>query len=151
MFMYPSTYFRTDEGEGADARHSLSSPGHSALLPAWALQRETLLHHPSGWEGNPPSTLPTTILALLILLLCAINWAFGVIRLCQPKQTDTQPYQMAKKDSNGVAAYCKEDTIVEDKEMESGRQTEEEEDSEARMVLPSCQLTPHPVQETSLW
>lgn len=57
---------------------------------------------------------------------------------------------MAKKDSNGVAAYCKEDTIVEDKEMESGRQTEEEEDSEARTVLPSCQLTPHPVQETSL-
>lgn len=61
-----------------------------------------------------------------------------------------QPYQMAKKDSNGVAAYCKEDTIVEDKEMESGRQTEEEEESEARAVLPSCQLTPHPVQETSL-
>lgn len=55
---------------------------------------------------------------------------------------------MAKKDSNG-AAYSKEDTVTEDKETESDRQTEEE-DSETRIVRPACQLAAHSVQETAL-
>lgn len=53
---------------------------------------------------------------------------------------------MAKKDSNG-AAYCKEDTITEDKEMESDDAQAEEEE---RRTVPSCQLTAHTVQETAL-
>ncbi len=66
----------------------------------------------------------------------------------QPREINTQPYQMAKKDSNG-AAYCKEDTVTEDKETESDRAQTEEEDLE-RVTLPSCQLMAHSVQETAL-
>lgn len=67
----------------------------------------------------------------------------------EPKEINTQPYQMAKKDSNG-AAYCKEDMVTEDKETESDRAQTEEEDLEARIALPSCQLTAPTVQETAL-
>lgn len=56
---------------------------------------------------------------------------------------------MAKKDSNG-AAYCKEDTVTEDKETESDRAQTEDEDLETSIVLPSCKLTNHTVQETAL-
>lgn len=55
---------------------------------------------------------------------------------------------MATKDSNG-AAFCKEDTVTEDKEMESDRALTEDEDLEAR-VVPSCQLRAHTVQETAM-
>lgn len=70
----------------------------------------------------------------------------------QPRKPDDEPpYQIGKKDGNGTAHYSKEDTIVEDKEMESNRQTEgEESESESRVPLPSCQLVAHSVQETSL-
>lgn len=57
---------------------------------------------------------------------------------------------MAKKDSNG-AAYCKDDTLTEDKETESDVAQTEDEDLETRVALPSCQLTAHTVQETALW
>ncbi|KAE8287181.1 Sodium-dependent multivitamin transporter [Larimichthys crocea] len=67
----------------------------------------------------------------------------------KPKEISTQPYQMAKKDSNG-AAYCKEDTVTEDKETESDRAQTEDEDLETSIVLPSCKLTNHTVQETAL-
>ncbi|KAL7388013.1 hypothetical protein ABVT39_005420 [Epinephelus coioides] len=67
----------------------------------------------------------------------------------KPKEILAQPYLMAKKDSNGTA-YCKEDTVTEDKEAESDRAETEEEDLETRIALPSCQLTAHTVQETAL-
>ncbi|XP_029282085.1 sodium-dependent multivitamin transporter-like [Cottoperca gobio] len=67
----------------------------------------------------------------------------------KPKEIDTQPYQMAKIDGNG-AAYCKEDTVTEDKETESDRAQTEEKDLETRIARPSCQLTAHTVQETAL-
>ncbi|XP_031176956.1 solute carrier family 5 member 6a isoform X1 [Sander lucioperca] len=67
----------------------------------------------------------------------------------KPKESHAQPYQMAKKDGNG-AAYCKEDTVTEDKETESDRAQTEDEDLETRMVLPSCQLAAHTLQETAL-
>lgn len=57
-------YIRTYEGEGADAWHGVSSPRHTALLSAGALQREALLCHASGSEGNLTSTL------LSVFLLC---------------------------------------------------------------------------------
>uniref|UniRef100_A0A3Q1CE29 Sodium-dependent multivitamin transporter n=1 Tax=Amphiprion ocellaris TaxID=80972 RepID=A0A3Q1CE29_AMPOC len=59
------------------------------------------------------------------------------------------PYKMAKKDRNG-AAYCKEDTVTEDKEAESDKAQTEDEDMETRIAQPSCQLAAHTVQETAL-
>lgn len=60
---------------------------------------------------------------------------------------------MAQKDRNGEA-YSKEDTVTEEKEMESDRAQTEEEDSEDSRAWPSCRLTAHTVhtvQETALW
>ncbi|XP_071387618.1 solute carrier family 5 member 6a [Centroberyx affinis] len=66
------------------------------------------------------------------------------------KAISTQPYQMAKKESNG-AAYPKEEAITEDKETEeSDRAKTEEGDEETGTPMPSCQLTAHTVQETAL-
>ncbi|XP_071755325.2 solute carrier family 5 member 6a [Centroberyx gerrardi] len=68
----------------------------------------------------------------------------------KPKAINTQPYQIAKKESNG-AAYPKEEVITEDKETEeSDRAKTEEGDEETGTPLPSCQLTGHTVQETAL-
>uniref|UniRef100_UPI003AB0A227 solute carrier family 5 member 6a n=1 Tax=Centroberyx gerrardi TaxID=166262 RepID=UPI003AB0A227 len=68
----------------------------------------------------------------------------------KPKAINTQPYQIAKKESNG-AAYPKEEAITEDKETEeSDRAKTEEGDEETGTPLPSCQLTGHTVQETAL-
>lgn len=88
-------------------------------------------------------------LFLCFPLLSTITWLFNIIHVDQSKETNAQPYQMAKKDGNG-ALYCKEDTVTEDKKTESDRQAEEE-DLEARVVLPSCQLADHSVHETALW
>lgn len=82
-------------------------------------------------------------------LLSSITWVFNIIHVDQSKEIDTQPYQMAKKEGT-EAAHCKEDTVTEDKKPESDRQAEEE-DMEARIVLPSCQLMAHSVHETALW
>lgn len=70
----------------------------------------------------------------------------------QPTQSKTQPYQMAQKDRNGEA-YSKEDTVTEEKEMESDRAQTEEDNSEDSRAWPSCRLTAHTVhtvQETAL-
>nr|XP_061806498.1 sodium-dependent multivitamin transporter-like [Nerophis lumbriciformis] len=54
---------------------------------------------------------------------------------------------LVRKGANGEA-YCKEDMVTEDKEMESdGVQTEDE---ESKAALPSCKLTAHCVEETAL-
>lgn len=58
----------------------------------------------------------------------------------QHKETNTPPYQMAKKDNNG-AACCKEDMVIEEKETESDKAQTEDEDVDTRMV--------HTVQETA--
>ncbi|KAF7654472.1 hypothetical protein LDENG_00069020 [Lucifuga dentata] len=57
----------------------------------------------------------------------------------RPKPVNTQPYQMAKKESNG-AAYSKEEMVTEDKEAESERAQTEEEDEETESSLTSCRL-----------
>uniref|UniRef100_A0A3P9Q786 Solute carrier family 5 member 6a n=1 Tax=Poecilia reticulata TaxID=8081 RepID=A0A3P9Q786_POERE len=64
-----------------------------------------------------------------------------IITVLQPKETSSQPYQVAKKDGNG-AACCKEDTATGDKELESDRAQTEDEDMDT--------LTTHTVQETAL-
>ncbi|XP_054618651.1 solute carrier family 5 member 6a isoform X1 [Dunckerocampus dactyliophorus] len=65
----------------------------------------------------------------------------------KPKEINTRPYERNKKGENG-AAYCKEDMVTEDKEMESD--SAHTEDEESRATLPLCQLTPHCVEETAL-
>lgn len=65
-------HVRTYEGEGADPRHSVSGPGNTALLSAWALQREALLRHPSGSEGNLIFTLCTPVCFPLLSLESSI-------------------------------------------------------------------------------
>lgn len=82
--------------------------------------------------------------------LLNVIWALNKILVKQPREIDTQPYQMAKKEHNG-AAYCKEDVVTEDKETQSDRALTEEDCLETRTDLPSCQLTAHMVQETALW
>lgn len=58
-----------------------------------------------------------------------------------------QPYERAKKGANG-AAHCKEDTVTEDKEMESDGAPAE--DEECTAALPTCKLSAHRVEETAL-
>ncbi|XP_061899256.1 solute carrier family 5 member 6a [Entelurus aequoreus] len=62
----------------------------------------------------------------------------------KPKEVNT-PYERDKTGENG-AAYCKEDTVTEDKEMES----DSAQDEESRASRPLCQLTAHSVEETAL-
>ncbi|TKS75657.1 Sodium-dependent multivitamin transporter [Collichthys lucidus] len=103
------------------------------------------------WYSAHNST--TVVVVGLIVSLLTDNWPDVVDKdtgkHIMSKEISTQPYQMAKKDSNG-AAYCKEDTVTEDKETESDRAQTEDEDLETSIVLPSCQLTNHTVQETAL-
>ncbi|XP_061668525.1 solute carrier family 5 member 6a [Syngnathoides biaculeatus] len=65
----------------------------------------------------------------------------------KPTEIQAQPYERAKKGANG-AAYCKEDAVTEDKEMESD--SVQTEDEESRAALASCKLTAHCVEETAL-
>lgn len=96
---------------------------------------------PSSNTPTSSSTPPRRRRRRTPLMFCAF----------QPRQpADEPPYQSGKKDGNGTAHYSKEATIVEDKEAESSRQTEDESESESRAPLPSCQLVAHSVQETSL-
>lgn len=103
-----------------------------------------MLHHPPRSQGKAslspaPSTASSTPLSLN--LHCS--------SCPQPKELNTQPYLVAKKDSNG-APYCKEDTVVEDKEAESDRAQTEDEDGETTTVRPSYKLAAHVDQETAL-
>lgn len=68
----------------------------------------------------------------------------------KPKAINTQPYQMAKKESNG-AAYPKEEVVTEEKETDESQIAKPEGgDEETGTALPSCRLTAHTVQETAL-
>uniref|UniRef100_A0A3P8S2C4 Sodium-dependent multivitamin transporter n=1 Tax=Amphiprion percula TaxID=161767 RepID=A0A3P8S2C4_AMPPE len=84
---------------------------------------------------------------LLSIITCTFNSLSAFVN--QPTEISSQPYKMAKKDRNGEA-YCKEDTVTEDKEAESDKAQTEDEDMETRIAQPSCQLATHTVQETAL-
>ncbi|XP_055362289.1 solute carrier family 5 member 6a isoform X2 [Betta splendens] len=58
--------------------------------------------------------------------------------------------QTSEKERMDGATYSKDDTVTEDKEAKSDRVHTEEEDLQTRVMLPSCQLTSHTVQETAL-
>ena len=93
------------------------------------------------------SCLRLVQLHIFHIIYCVFNSFFTLAD--QPKQINTQPYQMAKKEGNGTA-YCKEDMVTEFKEAESDRAETEDEDLDTKIALPSCQLTATTVQETAL-
>ncbi|XP_056150794.1 solute carrier family 5 member 6a [Lampris incognitus] len=65
------------------------------------------------------------------------------------KMVETQPYQMAKKESNGEA-YPKEDVVAEDETKRVKDSKAENGDKKSGTPVPSCQLKAHTVQETAL-
>ena len=103
-----------------------------------------------------PLTQKVTSLPLLCLcLLCSaepeLSTLVCLFLICvdQPKEISTQPYLMAKKDSNG-AAHCKDDSAAEDKETDSDRTQTQDEDLGIKIALSSSAPTTQIVQETSL-
>uniref|UniRef100_A0A671TWP4 Sodium-dependent multivitamin transporter n=1 Tax=Sparus aurata TaxID=8175 RepID=A0A671TWP4_SPAAU len=137
---------------GVEALYSLSYlwySAHNSTTVVVVGLIVSLLTGPMKEKELTPGTVFPVLGTLLFFLperyrekLCCIT------PLGQKPKENTQPYQMATKDSNG-AAFCKEDTVTEDKEMESDRALTEDEDLEAR-VVPSCQLRAHTVQETAM-
>ncbi|KAM8726653.1 solute carrier family 5 member 6a isoform 1-T3 [Acanthopagrus schlegelii] len=137
---------------GVEALYSLSYlwySAHNSTTVVVVGLIVSLLTGPMKEKELTPGTVFPVLGTLLFFLperyrekLCCIT------PLAQKPKENTQPYQMATKDSNG-AALCKEDTVTEDKEMESDRALTEDEDLEAR-VVPSYQLTAHTVQETAM-
>ncbi|XP_005931152.1 solute carrier family 5 member 6a [Haplochromis burtoni] len=142
---------------GLKALYSLSYMWYSAHNSATVVVVGlivSLLTGPMKEKELTPGTVYPVLGTLLFFLpdryrekLCCIT------PLAQkPTQIKTQPYQMAQKDRNGEA-YSKEDTVTEEKEMESDRAQTEEDDSEDSRAWPSCRLTAHTVhtvQETAL-
>ncbi|XP_075872420.1 solute carrier family 5 member 6a [Nelusetta ayraudi] len=143
---------------GVEALYSLSYMWYSAHNSAVVVVVGLLVSLLTG-PMKEKDLLPGTVYPVLGTLLFFLPERYREKLCCvtplaeKPRQpADEPPYQSGKKDGNGAAHHSKEDTIVEDKEMESSRQTEEEDESEAesRAPLPSCQLVAHSVQETSL-
>ncbi|XP_056261316.1 solute carrier family 5 member 6a [Seriola aureovittata] len=139
---------------GVEALYSLSYMWYSAHNSATVVVVGLIVSFLTGPMKEKELT-PGTVYPVLGTLLFFLPERYREKLCCvtplsqKPKEISTQPYQMAKKDSNG-AAHCKDDTVTEDKETESDRAQTEEEDLEARIVRPSCQLTAHTVQETAL-
>ncbi|XP_030277599.1 sodium-dependent multivitamin transporter-like [Sparus aurata] len=137
---------------GVEALYSLSYlwySAHNSTTVVVVGLIVSLLTGPMKEKELTPGTVFPVLGMLLFFLpernrekLCCIT------PLAQEPKENTEPYQTATEDSNG-AAFCKEDTVTEDKVMERDRVLTEDEDLEAG-VVPSCQLTPHTVQETAM-
>ncbi|XP_061559583.1 solute carrier family 5 member 6a isoform X2 [Phycodurus eques] len=137
---------------GVDALYSLSYMWYSAHNSTTVVVvglLVSLLTGPTKEKQLTPGTVYPVLGNLLFFLpqryrekLCCVT------PLAQkPNEIHARPYERAKKGANG-AACRKEDTVTEDKEMESdGVPTEDE---ESRPALPSCELTAHCVEETAL-
>ncbi|XP_077409795.1 solute carrier family 5 member 6a isoform X2 [Vanacampus margaritifer] len=137
---------------GVDALYSLSYmwySAHNSFTVVVVGLLVSLLTGPMKEKQLTPGTVYPVLGNLLFFLpqrykekLCCIT------PLAQKSsEINAQPYERAKKGANG-AAYCKEDTVTEDKEMESD--SVQTEDEESRAALPSCKLTAHCVEETAL-
>ncbi|XP_029532507.1 sodium-dependent multivitamin transporter-like [Oncorhynchus nerka] len=91
---------------------------------------------------------PGTVYPVLGNLLFFLPECYREIRCCvtplpqKPKAIDTHPYQMARKESNGVS-HPKEEEKTEETEREK------DEDEETATPQPSCRLA-HTLQETAL-
>ncbi|XP_069564686.1 solute carrier family 5 member 6a [Brachyistius frenatus] len=139
---------------GLEALYSLSYMWYSAHNSATVVVVGLLVSLLTGPMKEKDLT-PGTVFPVLGTLLFFLPERYKEKLCCvtplaqKPKEISTQPYQMAKKESNGVA-YCKEDTVTEDKETESIRAQTEEDDSDTRIALSSKPPTAHAVQETAL-
>ncbi|KAM4713631.1 solute carrier family 5 member 6a [Anableps anableps] len=139
---------------GVEALYSLSYMWYSAHNSATVVVVGLLVSLLTGPMKEKELT-PGTVFPVLGTLLFFLPDRYKEKLCCitpltlKPKEINTQPYQMAKKDRSR-AAYCKEDTVTEDKEMESDKAQTEDEDMDTRRALPSCQLTTHTLQETAL-
>lgn len=136
---------------GVEALYSLSYMWYSAHNSATVVVVGLIISLLTGPMKEKELT-PGTVYPVLGTLLFFLPERYREKLCCvtplalKPKEINTQPYQMAKKDSNG-SAPC-----TDGKETESNTApTEgEEEDLETRVTLPSCKLTAHTVQETAL-
>ncbi|KAI4788888.1 hypothetical protein KUCAC02_035571, partial [Chaenocephalus aceratus] len=141
---------------GVEALYSLSYMWYSAHNSAVVVVVGLLVSLLTG-PMKEKDLMPGTVFPVMGTLLFFLPERYREKLCCvtplpnphKAKETQTLPYQRAKKDGN-KAAQCKEDTVTEDKETESDRAQTEQEDLEIRMALPSCQLTTHMVQETAL-
>ncbi|XP_076016317.1 sodium-dependent multivitamin transporter-like isoform X2 [Genypterus blacodes] len=140
---------------GVEAIYSLSYMWYSAHNSATVVVVGLLVSLLTGPMKEKDLT-PGTVFPVLGTLLFFLPERYKEKLCCvtplayKPNPVDTQLYQKAQKDSNGVP-FCKEDTVTEDKEAESEKaQTEEEDDEEAGCPLPSHLLKGHTVQETAL-
>ncbi|XP_077443442.1 solute carrier family 5 member 6a [Stigmatopora argus] len=137
---------------GVDAIYSLSYMWYSAHNSTTVVVVGlvvSLLTGPMSEKQLTPGTLYPVFGNLLFFLperyrekLCCIT------PLAQKNnEVNAQNYERAKKGANGEA-YCKEDMVTEDKEMESD--SVQTEDEESKAALPSCKLTAHTTEETAL-
>ncbi|KAM4528824.1 solute carrier family 5 member 6a isoform 1-T3 [Fundulus diaphanus] len=139
---------------GVEALYSLSYMWYSAHNSTTVVVVGLLVSLLTGPMKEKELT-PGTVFPVLGTLLFFLPERYKEKLCCitpltpKPKEINTLPYQMAKKDSNG-AAYSKEDTSTEDREMERDKAQTEDEDLDTQRALPSCQLTAHTVQETAL-
>ncbi|XP_068198422.1 solute carrier family 5 member 6a [Antennarius striatus] len=139
---------------GVEALYSLSYMWYSAHNSATVVVVGLIVSLLTGPMKEKELT-PGTVFPVLGMLLFFLPKRYKEKLCCvtplskKPKEINRQPYQMAKKDSNG-APYCKEDAVTEDKEMESDEAQSEDDRLKTRVVLPKCQLTAHTVQETAL-
>ncbi|XP_047244172.1 solute carrier family 5 member 6a isoform X2 [Girardinichthys multiradiatus] len=139
---------------GVEALYSLSYMWYSAHNSATVVVVGLLVSLLTGPMKEKELT-PGTVFPVLGTLLFFLPDRYKEKLCCitpltlKPKEINTLPYQMAKKDSNGTA-YCKEDTVTEDKEMERDQAQTEDKDLDTQRAQPSCPLTDYTVQETAL-
>ncbi|XP_037099788.1 solute carrier family 5 member 6a [Syngnathus acus] len=137
---------------GLDALYSLSYMWYSAHNSTTVVVVGLLVSLLTG-PMNEKQLTPGTVYPVLGNLLSFLPQRYKEKLCCvtplplKPSEINTQPYERAKKGANG-ASYCKEDTIREDKEMESD--SVQTEDEESRAALPLCKMTAHCLEETAL-
>ncbi|XP_062415480.1 solute carrier family 5 member 6a isoform X2 [Pungitius pungitius] len=132
---------------GVQALYSLSYMWYSAHNSTTVVVVGLLVSFLTGPMKEKDLT-PGTVFPVLGTLLFFLPERYREKLCCvTPLSTPPETYRMAKKDINGTA-LCKEDTVTEDKEMESDRAQTEEDDVESRTPLPSCKLTGQTVEET---
>ncbi|XP_028295962.1 solute carrier family 5 member 6a [Gouania willdenowi] len=144
-FMSSSTA-DTSRPTGVEALYSLSYMWYSAHNSATVVVVGLLVSLLSGPMKESELT-PGTVFPVLGSLLCFVPERYREKLCCitpldQKPKVGSQPYQMAKKESNGVA-LCKDDTVTECKETAT--------DTDLDIIpVPSSQLMAHVVQETAM-
>ncbi|XP_034435521.1 solute carrier family 5 member 6a [Hippoglossus hippoglossus] len=139
---------------GVEALYSLSYMWYSAHNSTTVVVVGLIVSFLTGPMKEKELT-PGTVFPVLGTLLFFLPERYREKLCCvtpltpKPKEISTQPYLMAKKDSNG-AAHCKDDSVAEDKETEGDRTRTQDGDLGIKIALSSSPPTTQTVQETSL-